>query len=88
MTDVPVSAVPTVLAHRDGLPHDGIELLFEGRRHRIDLHALTGGSRVTVYGQTEVTRDLMAAREASGLTSAFATWHLDRSLRSMAHVER
>jgi len=58
-------------AHRDGLPHDGIELLFEGRRHRIDLHALTGGSRVTVYGQTEVTRDLMAARAAAGLVTVY-----------------
>ena len=54
-------------AQAEGLPHDGIELLFQGARHRIDLHGLTGGRRVTVYGQTEVTRDLMAAREAAGL---------------------
>ena len=47
--------------HAEGLPHDGIELGFLGRRHRIDLHALTG-RRVTVYGQTEVTRDLMDQR--------------------------
>jgi p-hydroxybenzoate 3-monooxygenase len=60
-------------ARRQGLPHDGIELLFEGRRHRIDLHALTGGSRVTVYGQTEVTRDLMVARAAAGLTTIYET---------------
>jgi p-hydroxybenzoate 3-monooxygenase len=39
----------------EGLPHDGIELLFAGKRHRIDLHGLSGGKRVTVYGQTEVT---------------------------------
>ena len=41
-------------------------------------------------GRWAATRDVAprAAREASGLTSAFATWHLDRSLRSMAHVER
>lgn len=58
-------------AHAEGLPHDGIELLFKGRRHRIDLHALTGGSRVTVYGQTEVTRDLMDARAAEGLTTVY-----------------
>jgi len=57
--------------HTDGLPHDGIELLFEGRRHRIDLHRLSGGSRVTVYGQTEVTRDLMQARAACGLTTVY-----------------
>ena len=58
-------------AHAEGLPHDGIELLFKGARHRIDLHALTGGSRVTVYGQTEVTRDLMDARAAEGLTTVY-----------------
>lgn len=58
-------------AHAEGLPHDGIELLFKGARHRIDLHELTGGSRVTVYGQTEVTRDLMDARAAAGLTTVY-----------------
>ncbi len=58
-------------ARAEGLPHDGIELLFKGARHRIDLHALTGGSRVTVYGQTEVTRDLMDARAAAGLTTVY-----------------
>ena len=58
-------------AHAEGLPHDGIELLFKGARHRIDLHELTGGSRVTVYGQTEVTRDLMDARAAEGLTTVY-----------------
>ena len=58
-------------AHAEGLPHDGIELLFKGARHRIDLHALSGGSRVTVYGQTEVTRDLMDARAAEGLTTVY-----------------
>ncbi|MBB3594225.1 p-hydroxybenzoate 3-monooxygenase [Rhizobium sp. BK529] len=52
--------------HAEGLPHDGFSLAFDGRDHRIDLHGLTGGKRVTVYGQTEVTRDLMVAREASG----------------------
>ena len=58
-------------AHAEGLPHDGIELLFKGQRHRIDLNELTGGSRVTVYGQTEVTRDLMEARAAEGLTTVY-----------------
>ena len=51
--------------HRIGLVHDGIELSFGGRRRRIDFRALTGKS-VTVYGQTEVTKDLIAARLASG----------------------
>ena len=48
--------------HAEGLPHDGIELCFGGARHRIDLHGLTGGKQVMVYGQTEVTRDLMELR--------------------------
>ena len=58
-------------AHAEGLPHEGFELLFKGQRHRIDMHALTGGSRVMVYGQTEVTQDLMDARAAAGLTTVY-----------------
>ena len=58
-------------AHAEGLPHEGIELLFKGARHRIDMHGLTGGKQVTVYGQTEVTRDLMQAREAEGLVTIY-----------------
>ncbi len=52
--------------NEEGLPHDGFELAFDNRRVRIDLAALTGGSKVMVYGQTEVTRDLMQARKAAG----------------------
>jgi p-hydroxybenzoate 3-monooxygenase len=51
---------------REGLPHDGFDLTFDGKRHRIDLHDLTGGRRVMVYGQTEVTRDLMDRRDETG----------------------
>lgn len=54
-----------------GLPHSGIEILTNGELHRVDLAALTGGKQVTVYGQTEVTKDLMAAREAEQLTSYY-----------------
>jgi p-hydroxybenzoate 3-monooxygenase len=50
---------------RLGLVHDGIELSFGGKRHRIDFRALTGKA-VTVYGQTEITKDLIAARLAAG----------------------
>ena len=57
--------------HAEGLLHGGFELCFGGARHRIDLHALTGGKQVMVYGQTEVTRDLMAARAAAGLTTVY-----------------
>jgi p-hydroxybenzoate 3-monooxygenase len=56
--------------HREGLPHDGFSLAFDGRHHRVDLHALTG-KRVMVYGQTEVTRDLMDARAAAGLATVY-----------------
>ncbi|MDB0099876.1 4-hydroxybenzoate 3-monooxygenase [Acinetobacter nosocomialis] len=54
-----------------GLPHSGIEILTNGEKHRVDLAALTGGKQVTVYGQTEVTKDLMSAREAAQLTSFY-----------------
>ncbi len=50
---------------RQGLSHRGIELAFEGRRHRIDFLDLTGRS-ITVYGQQEVVKDLIAARLAAG----------------------
>lgn len=51
--------------HREGLVHDGVLLQFDSHLHRIDFRELVGAS-VTVYGQTEVTRDLMNARDASG----------------------
>jgi p-hydroxybenzoate 3-monooxygenase len=51
---------------RDGLVHEGFEIAFAGRRERIDLKGLTGGSTITVYGQTEVTKDLFEARLAAG----------------------
>jgi p-hydroxybenzoate 3-monooxygenase len=54
----------------EGLTHDGVEIGFRGARHRIALKALTGKS-VTVYGQTEVTRDLMEARAAGGAPSFY-----------------
>lgn len=54
-----------------GLPHSGIEILTNGELHRVDLAALTGGKQVTVYGQTEVTKDLMTAREVAQLTSYY-----------------
>jgi p-hydroxybenzoate 3-monooxygenase len=50
---------------KEGLVHDGFELVFAGKRQHIDLKRLTGGRTVMIYGQTEVTRDLMAAREAA-----------------------
>ncbi|MFT0869264.1 4-hydroxybenzoate 3-monooxygenase [Pseudomonas sp. CAM1A] len=57
---------------REGLVHEGVELLVGGQRLRLDLKALTGGKTVMVYGQTEVTRDLMQAREQSGAPIIYA----------------
>lgn len=54
-----------------GLIHDGFSIAFDGELVRIDLAGLTGGKHVTVYGQTEVTRDLMAARKARGATTYY-----------------
>jgi p-hydroxybenzoate 3-monooxygenase len=51
---------------REGLVHDGIEIQFAGERHRIDFPSLTGGRRITVYGQQEVVKDLIAARLETG----------------------
>ncbi|NED74726.1 4-hydroxybenzoate 3-monooxygenase [Streptomyces sp. SID9944] len=51
---------------REGLRHDGIELRFARRRHRVDFPALTGGRSVTVYAQTEVCKDLIALQLKEG----------------------
>lgn len=56
---------------REGLPHDGVGLGFDGLRHRIDFKNLTAGKHVIVYGQTELTRDLMDARESAGFESVY-----------------
>ncbi|WP_326585124.1 4-hydroxybenzoate 3-monooxygenase [Streptomyces sp. NBC_00481] len=50
----------------EGIPHDGIELRFDGRAHRVDFPELTGGRRVWVYAQTEVVKDLIALQLADG----------------------
>ncbi|WP_160122389.1 4-hydroxybenzoate 3-monooxygenase [Rhodovarius lipocyclicus] len=55
---------------REGLPHEGVELRHEGGSHRIELTRLTG-KRVTIYGQQEVVKDLVAARLAAGLPLFF-----------------
>ncbi|HLS86439.1 MAG TPA: 4-hydroxybenzoate 3-monooxygenase [Burkholderiales bacterium] len=51
--------------HAEGLVHEGLELSYFGTRFRVDLHKLAG-RRVIVYGQTEITKDLMDARAAAG----------------------
>jgi p-hydroxybenzoate 3-monooxygenase len=76
--------------HREGLPHDGFSLAFDGGHHRIDLHALTG-KRVMVYGQTEVTRDLMDARRAAGQSTVYSAENVSISgfdgARSTVHYQ-
>ncbi len=76
----------------EGLVHEGFHMGFANRRLRIDLTALTGGSHVTVYGQTEVTRDLMDARQAAGLTTIYdaedvAIHDFDRDTPSVTFVK-
>ncbi len=51
---------------REALIHHGIEIRFNRRGHRIDLHELTGGKAITVYAQHEVIKDLVAARLEAG----------------------
>ncbi len=55
---------------REGLVHDGVEIAFLGKRHRVDFRDLVGKT-VTVYGQTEVTRDLIEARLTAGRPLVF-----------------
>ncbi|MFE7318450.1 4-hydroxybenzoate 3-monooxygenase [Streptomyces sp. NPDC057555] len=51
---------------REGLVHDGIQLRYDRRAHRLDFPALTDGRRVTVYAQSEVVKDLTALQLADG----------------------
>jgi p-hydroxybenzoate 3-monooxygenase len=57
--------------HAEGLPHDGFAITCENDTHRIDLAKLTGGKNVMVYGQTEVTRDLVERRKDTGGVSHY-----------------
>ena len=59
--------------HAEGLVHDGTQICVEGVRHRIDFKALTGKT-VMVYGQTEITKDLMDGRAASGAKTIYAAY--------------
>jgi p-hydroxybenzoate 3-monooxygenase len=57
--------------HREGLIHDGTQMAFGGKRHQINFRKLTGGKTVTVYGQTELTRDLMETRHEEGAPTIY-----------------
>ena len=56
---------------REGIVHHGIELQFDRERHRIPLSDLTGGRSIVIYGQTEVVKDLIGLRVATGLPLLF-----------------
>jgi p-hydroxybenzoate 3-monooxygenase len=56
---------------REGIVHDGIELSWNRRRHRLDFPELTGGSRVWIYAQTEVVKDLIALQLVDGAPLLF-----------------
>ena len=58
---------------REGLIHRGLYLQFERQRHRIAMSELTGGRAITIYGQQEVVKDLIAARLAAGGQILFAS---------------
>ena len=62
---------------RDGLSHDGINLSLNGERRHINLRELTGGKVVTVYGQTEVTKDLISANLDAGVDIVFEAEDVD-----------
>jgi p-hydroxybenzoate 3-monooxygenase len=56
---------------REGIVHHGIYLQFDGGRHHVPLSELTGGRSIVIYGQTEVVKDLIAARLDAGLPLRF-----------------
>jgi p-hydroxybenzoate 3-monooxygenase len=57
--------------HSEGIVHHGIYLQFDGERHHVPLSELTGGRSIVIYGQTEVVKDLIAARLGAGLPLHF-----------------
>jgi len=57
---------------REGLPHDGVKIAFNGEIRRVDLRKYSDGRQVVVYGQTEITADLMDARKASGAPAIYS----------------
>src|SRR5471032_1314229 len=71
MVDLLREAGVSLRMDADGFVHDGFELALNGQLSHIDLKGLTGGQSVMIYGQTEVTRDLMQAREAAGAPTLY-----------------
>lgn len=67
---------------REAMVHTGLNFQFEGERHRIPLDELTPGRNVTIYGQQEVVKDLIAARLAAG-----GVIHFEAAVESMQGLE-
>jgi p-hydroxybenzoate 3-monooxygenase len=57
--------------HREAIVHGGIYLQFDGERHHVPMNELTGGRSIVIYGQTELVKDLIAARMKAGLPLLF-----------------
>ena len=72
----------------EGIVHRGIYLQFDGERHHVPLAELAGGRSIVIYGQTEVVKDLVAARLHSGLPLLFETSveSVDPSLGVIRHA--
>ena len=69
--DLLVEAGAADRLRREGIVHRGIELQFDGERHRIALSELAGGRSIVIYGQTEIVKDLIGARIESGAPLLF-----------------
>ncbi len=61
--------------HADGLVHEGVQICVDGVRHRISFKEMTGKA-VMVYGQTEITKDLMDGRAAAGAPTIYAAYEV------------
>jgi p-hydroxybenzoate 3-monooxygenase len=71
IADLLVDAGAGARLQQEGIVHHGIELQFAGERHRIPLSELTGGRTITIYGQTDVVKDLIRIRLDAGLPLLF-----------------
>jgi p-hydroxybenzoate 3-monooxygenase len=71
IADLLVDAGAGERLQREGIVHYGIELQFDGERHRIPLSELTGGRAIVIYGQTEVVKDLIRIRLEADLPVLF-----------------
>jgi p-hydroxybenzoate 3-monooxygenase len=71
IADLLVDAGAGERLQREGIVHHGIELQFDGERHRIPLSELAGGRAIVIYGQTEIVKDLVRIRSDANLPLLF-----------------